>query len=97
MNYFNIIFKSVCPSYNNSLKISIQQDLFISYSEQCVLQVQPTSSFIDIMYDYETPRYAVLSIIRLPPVSYFVTFFAALILQHNILLPLEWTQFHNHV
>ena len=82
LNIFNIIFKSVCPSYNNSLKISLQQDLFISYPEQCVLQVQLTSSFIDIMYDYETPRYAVLSVIRLSPVYYFIPFFSAPILQH---------------
>jgi len=82
MNYFNIIFKSVFPNYDNSLKISIQQDLFISYPEQCILQVQPISSFIDIMYDRETPRYAVLSIIQLSPVSYIITFFSALIVQH---------------
>jgi hypothetical protein len=63
MNYFNTIFKSVFFNYDNSLKFSIQQDLFISYPEQCILQIQPTSSFIDIMYDYETLRYAVLSVI----------------------------------
>ena len=68
MNYFNIIFTSVFPNYNNSLKISIRQDLFISYPQQCLLQVQPTSSFVAIIYDYEAPLYAVLSIIQLPPV-----------------------------
>ena len=83
MNYFNIIFKSVFQNYNNSLKISIRQDLFISYPQQCVLQVQPTSSFFAILYDYETPLYTVLSIIRLPPVSCFITFLSStLILQH---------------